>query len=74
MFAIGATVVDKVARYGVFGNGDTVTGTVVAIESVARTDAGLQAIVTVEWDADNWSEWRKPESRFADELAELLAV
>jgi hypothetical protein len=34
----------------------------------------LQAIVTVEWHAASWSEWRKPESRFADELAELLAV
>ena len=74
MFAIGTKVVDKVAHYGVFGAGDTVTGTVVAIESLARTDAGLQAIVTVEWDSDSWSEWRKPESRFADELAELLAV
>jgi hypothetical protein len=75
MFAIGTRVVDRIAHYGVFGNGATVTGTVIGVSELVCIGGEWQwSEVLVEWDAIGWSDYRKPEYRATDELAELLAV
>lgn len=75
MFAIGTRVVDKVAAYGVFGNGVTITGTVIGVSELAFIAGEWEwSHVLVEWDSVGWSDYRKPEYRATDELAELLAV
>lgn len=61
MFAIGSTVIDRVAY---FMNGDIVPGTVVGIDI---WDAGNPALV-IEWHAETWSEYRADSVMFADEL------
>lgn len=71
MFAIGSRVADKVA---VYESGSMVTGTVVGIDALWFDGTEWQSEVIVEWDAASWSEYRKPEVRHSDELADLLAV